>query len=465
MKEEIVGKVFTTNNRGDCVVTKYVGCDEVHIKFLDTGFERVTDTNSLRKGQVKDASLSKTEKKYVVGKRDIAGEVFENTKGEKYEVLEKLSTAKFKIKFIDSGYETEVKKIAIEIGSIKDRKTLNEDKQLMIECFYDKKLGLDFHIVELTHRKGERKFIVETLDGHIRLTTNSETILSGKVSERLEVLPVCLEQPLGFSKVGGNVLYNNQDFNELTTYLANIFFYMQDGRLFHRYISYKTLNSDFKSKLQNQSYGVEIKDNDNYVTVLGVKFYRSDVIKLLSEVVHSVSCVAKQESMVTNLGLEHEYSIWLGMVNRCNTGYAKLSKEFEVFWDWLDWAKKQKGFMCKDNKGNIFQMESDLFSEEKTYAPDTVVFVPNSINQMCKPSKKGELPKGIQYFSDKAKPYRAYSPYDGLQKHLGYFKTMEEALTASIAGRREYLSSLRDLYSATVESKVFEELMKPKWYM
>ena len=465
MKDGFVGKHFTTNNSGVCVVTKYVGCNEIHIKFLDTGFERVTDTNSLRNGQVKDTSLSKTEKRYVIGKRDIVGEVFENTKGESYQVLEQLGTSKFKIKFIDSGYETEVDKINIERGSIKDRKMLNEDKQLMSECFYDKKLGLDFHIVELTHRKGERKFVVETLDGHIRLTTDSETILSGKVSDRLEVLPVCLEQPLGFSKVGGNVLYDNQDFNELTTYLANIFFYVQDGRLFHRYISYKTLNSDFKSKLQNQSHSVEIKDNDNYVTVLGVKFYRSDVIKLLNGDVHNVNCVTKQESMVKNLGLEHEYSIWLSMVNRCNTGYAKLSKEFEVFWDWLAWAKEQKGFMCKDSSGNVFQMESDLFSEEKTYSPDTVVFVPNSINQMCKPSKKGGLPKGVQYFLDKAKPYRAYSPYDGLQKHLGYFGTMEEALVASLAGREEYLTSLKDLYSETVEGKVFTELMKPKWYM
>ena len=101
----------------------------------------------------------------------------------------------------------------------------------------------------------------------------------------------------------------------------------------------------------------------------------------------------------------------------------------------------------------------------KVFAPDTVVFVTNSINQMCKPSKKGELPKGIQYFSDKAKPYRAYSPYDGLQKHLGYFETMEEALTVALKGMEEYLTSLRGLYSETVEAKVFTELMKPKWYM
>lgn len=41
MKEEIVGEQFTTNNSGVCVVTNYFSWNEVHIKFLDTGFERV----------------------------------------------------------------------------------------------------------------------------------------------------------------------------------------------------------------------------------------------------------------------------------------------------------------------------------------------------------------------------------------------------------------------------------------
>lgn len=155
MKDEIVGKVFSTNKSGDCVVTKYVGCNEVYVKFLDTGFERVTDTNSLRTGLVKDTSLTKTAKKYIVGNRNIVGELFKNTKGEEYEVLEKLSTSRFKIKFVISGYETEVKKIAIEVGEIKDRKSLNKDKEAMLDCFFDPKLNMNFHIVELTHRKGK----------------------------------------------------------------------------------------------------------------------------------------------------------------------------------------------------------------------------------------------------------------------------------------------------------------------
>lgn len=463
MKEEIVGKVFSTNKSGDCVVTKYVGCNEVHIKFLDTGFERVTDMNSLRKGLVKDTRLSKTEKKYIIGKRNIVGEVFENNRDEKYEVLQKLSTSKFKIRFVESGYETETDKINIEVGSIKDRKSLNKDKESMLDCFFDPKLNMEFHVVELTHRKGERKFIVESFDRTIRLTTDIQKITDGKMSVGLAMLPVDTKGVLPFTNVDGVTYYDGEQFSKLTAYLTHVFFYINSGKLYHRYISLKTLSDDFKAKLQNQSHDVEIVEGSAYVTILGVKFYVSDVVKLLNGDIFTADCVVKQESMVTNLGLEYEYSLWLTMVNRCKNGYAKLGKEFEVFWDWLSWAKQQKGFMCRDVNGKLFEMESDLFSDEKTYAPNTVVFVPNSLNQMCKPTKRGSMPKGIQYFEERVKPYRVYRPYGGKQKHLGYYETLEQAVEAALKGRKQHLNSLKELYGYSVEDKVFDELMKDKW--
>lgn len=54
VKEEIVGKVFSTNKSGDCVVTKYVRADEVYVKFNKSGFETRTSMSSLRNGNVKD---------------------------------------------------------------------------------------------------------------------------------------------------------------------------------------------------------------------------------------------------------------------------------------------------------------------------------------------------------------------------------------------------------------------------
>lgn len=321
MKEEMIGKQFTTRNSGVCVITKYVGCNEVHIKFLDTNFERVTDMNSLRKGQVKDTSLSKTVKKYEVGKEDIVGKTFENNKGQNYVVLEKISTSKFNIKFVDSGYETMVSKIGIEIGNIKDRTILNTFKT---------KSGFDH---------SQNKY----------LTDKSKTT----------------------------------------------------------------------------------------------------------------------KSFAAEQGLLKEYRIWSNIVVRCNGGYAKLHEEFYKFESWLKWASNQKGFMKLDSNGNIFQLDSDLFSEtEKIYSPTSCVFVPAEINSLCKPNvNRTDLPRGVHMFGSKSKPYSVSIRFDGVSKNLGCYTTLEEASLVSKEARLNRVKFLEDKYKHTVESKVFDELRKDKWIL
>ena len=53
----MIGKQFTTNNSGVCVITKYVRSDEVYVKFNKSGFETKTSMSSLRNGNVKDKTL------------------------------------------------------------------------------------------------------------------------------------------------------------------------------------------------------------------------------------------------------------------------------------------------------------------------------------------------------------------------------------------------------------------------
>ena len=49
-----VGKVFSTKNFGDLVVTKYINSRTVHVKFIDTGYETATELKHIRTGQVRD---------------------------------------------------------------------------------------------------------------------------------------------------------------------------------------------------------------------------------------------------------------------------------------------------------------------------------------------------------------------------------------------------------------------------
>ena len=235
MKDEIVGKHFTTNSSGVCVVTKHVGCNEVYIKFLDTGFERVTDTNSLKNGQVKDTSLSKTKKKYVIGKRDIVGEVFENNKGESYQVLEQLTTSKFKIKFIDSGYETEAKKINIEIGQIKDRSNFNEYACLIGNKLKDDRFGI-ITVKNFSDRGGEKVLVCDSEDSSLRFILTKEQVINCDLSS-FGVQPVVLKEPLPFSlNSEGLVLYKGEEFDTVNFEILNVFFYLKDDTLYHRLI-------------------------------------------------------------------------------------------------------------------------------------------------------------------------------------------------------------------------------------
>lgn len=468
MKEEIVGKVFSTNKSGDCVVTKYVGCNEVHVKFLDTGFERVTDTNSLRIGLVKDNSLSKTVKKYLVGKENIVGKVFENSKGEQYEVLEKLSTTRFKVKFINSGYETEINKINIEIGSIKDNSAVEEFNSLLGYQIQDEKFGV-VTVRSYSDRLGEKVLVCENEDESLRFILTKEQLLLGDLSS-FGIPPVILEKPLDF-KVdnGGMVLHNGVEFDVVDFITLNVFFYLENDVLYHRLIRKDSIDQNIlkhKTGLAGKVAGHYPQNNSDmgHISILGVPFHVESVKTVLRGEIKSCSRRKFKASDIEAEGVQQEYSIWNGMRCRCNKGYAKLSEDFQNFWDWLEWAKQQKGFMCKDEKGKTYQMETDLFSiGDKSYSKETVVFVPPAINQMCKPTKKGDLPKGVQQFKGKWKEYRAYGVEFGKQVHLGYYMTLEEAVIVAKEQRVFYVDKLKSIYGDTVESKVFEVLLEDRW--
>ena len=49
-----VGSVHSTNKYGDYIITKYVNASNVHIKFLNTGYETVTLNSCILSGEIRD---------------------------------------------------------------------------------------------------------------------------------------------------------------------------------------------------------------------------------------------------------------------------------------------------------------------------------------------------------------------------------------------------------------------------
>lgn len=49
-----VGEIFKTNNYGYLTVIDYINNRNVHVKFVDTGYETITRLDTIKEGNVKD---------------------------------------------------------------------------------------------------------------------------------------------------------------------------------------------------------------------------------------------------------------------------------------------------------------------------------------------------------------------------------------------------------------------------
>lgn len=78
----MIGKQFTTNKSGVCVITKYVGHKQVYVKFMKSGFETCTSMSCLRNGTVKDKTQVKGGSTGGLINKESVSDLFEVVNGE-----------------------------------------------------------------------------------------------------------------------------------------------------------------------------------------------------------------------------------------------------------------------------------------------------------------------------------------------------------------------------------------------
>ena len=107
-----VGAKFTNNDGLEYEIIKKYDSTKVRIKFLDSGFEDDVWCSHISNGLIRDKS---TYNKYTIGKR------FYNTNGQEYEIIKQYDSTKFRIRFIETGYEKDTDMTLIGRGTIKDK--------------------------------------------------------------------------------------------------------------------------------------------------------------------------------------------------------------------------------------------------------------------------------------------------------------------------------------------------------
>ena len=161
-----------------------------------------------------------------------------------------------------------------------------------------------------------------------------------------------------------------------------------------------------------------------------------------------------------------EYQTWRDMILRCYN--EKLHKKHPTYigcttsenfnhYDYFkQWCSKQVGF---GNEG--FELDKDILVKgNKVYSEDTCCFVPREINSLFGNNKRnrGEYPIGVTY-KEKDKLFCAVATTSKYSKHIGAFRTPEEAFQAYKQAKEAYIKEVANKWKDKIDQRVYEALI------
>ena len=163
-----------------------------------------------------------------------------------------------------------------------------------------------------------------------------------------------------------------------------------------------------------------------------------------------------------------QYNLWFDMIQRCTSQRSKklrpTYKDCTCDHDWLnydlflEWAFNQKGFMSKDDMGKIFELDKDLIGPGNMYSPNFCVFIPQEINKFMISVDLAAKSKtaGVSLLGNGT--FRSTIFICGKNKHLGCFKTLEQAREAYLAALVGKANKLACKWRGSLDLRVIEPL-------
>ena len=150
------------------------------------------------------------------------------------------------------------------------------------------------------------------------------------------------------------------------------------------------------------------------------------------------------------------------MLGRCKNN--KKYSDCTVCEEWLCFQNFAEWYANNEFYGLGYDLDKDiLIKGNRVYNPSTCCLVPSVINHVFKSHAKPTkhlLPLGVSYNKRNAhKKYGASLGLYGKQKHLGYFKTPEEASAAYVIAKEAYVKEIALEWKDRIEPRAFEALM------
>lgn len=156
------------------------------------------------------------------------------------------------------------------------------------------------------------------------------------------------------------------------------------------------------------------------------------------------------------------YTLWRHMLERCYSSKyptyvnCTLSNNFKGYSYFHEWALVQMGY-----ENVNFHLDKDIIHPiDPTYSEDKCVFVPSAINCFFSDSQacRGLYPIGVFFHKTKNR-FIAQCSLNGRRKHLGHFKTAQEAYQVYKDYKEQLCKDLANQWKLQIDPRVYEAMM------
>ena len=153
------------------------------------------------------------------------------------------------------------------------------------------------------------------------------------------------------------------------------------------------------------------------------------------------------------------------MLRRCY--YSKYQEENPTYADctvieqWHDFQVFAEWYENHEYRNINYHLDKDiLYTNNKTYSPDTCCFVPAELNNLLlsNSSTKGKYPQGVCFHKTNGK-YLAQLMVDGRSKHLGRFTCPNEAHLVYKKAKEAHVKTKALEWQDGIARDVFDALM------
>ena len=219
---------------------------------------------------------------------------------------------------------------------------------------------------------------------------------------------------------------------------------------------------------------VQFKKTGELVKTRYLCFKNGNVKSRFTPSVYGVGIIGNEKSIDENGQTIKSYLVWHSMLERCYSDECQKKnptyKGCTVCSEWHIYSNFKKWY--NDNYYEIgterMALDKDILVKgNKTYSPDTCVFVPQNINTLFTKCNKarGKYPIGVTFNKNKNKYtvfcnifYNAKSKL----KHLGYYNTIEDAFNAYKEFKEKRIKQVADYYKDKIPDKLYEAMYNYK---